>query len=127
MMSATRGYRCLIQTPIPMGMSVLHRVRMIAPKGNRFTTGVLIHARLYIQRHSGMSTSARIVEEMVMTMLHDKHTTNITKENQARCIQISCYAYFLFLFTLFVILSTSYIITFDDLSYIFCHYVILTK
>jgi len=55
-----------------MGMSVLQRVRMIAPKGRRLTTGVLIQARLYIHKHSGMSTSARTVDEMVMTMLENK-------------------------------------------------------
>lgn len=52
-----------------MGMRVLHRVMMIAPNGRRFTTGVLIHARLYIHRQRGMRTRARMVEEMVMTML----------------------------------------------------------
>lgn len=45
-MSATRVWRYLNITPKPMGMRVLHRVRMMAPKGSRLTTGVLVQARL---------------------------------------------------------------------------------
>lgn len=45
-MSAKRVLRYLSITPKPMGMRVLHRVRMMAPKGMRLTTGVLIQARL---------------------------------------------------------------------------------
>ncbi|KAJ7986515.1 hypothetical protein DPEC_G00340670, partial [Dallia pectoralis] len=68
-MSAARLYRYRSITPRPIGMRVLHSVRMIAPNGIKLTSGVLIQARLYIHRHSGISTSARTVEEMVIMIL----------------------------------------------------------
>lgn len=68
-MSAVRGYRDLRATPSPMGMSVLHTVRVTAPNGSSCTTGVSIHARLYSHKHRGMSSSASTVDEMVIITL----------------------------------------------------------